>query len=406
MAADRRPTALIWCQHSVGLGHLVRTLAIADGLTDSFDVVVLNGGPLPNRTRVPLGVEIVNLPPLGHGDGYDLISREADVGVEEAQAERIRVILETLRRTDPVVVVVELFPFGRKKFAFELDPLLDAIHAMGDDRPQVVCSLRDILVNQRRDQARHDERASLRCNRDFDAVLVHADPAFCRLEDSFRPATPLQIPVHYTGFVAPDGADRIARDVVEPRMIVSAGGGMVGRPLFDAAIDVHHAVHQRAGLSTTIVAGPFLPADDWAAINVAAERSPHLTVVRQVDHLADEIACSTLSVSQCGYNTFLDLVRAGTPAVVVPYAEGKEDEQLRRARQLADLGLVQVAERPEAELLLDAITAAIDRHPAPAGLDIDGRRRTAAIVAELTGYAIGRHHLSHPTRPAPGALVP
>ena len=85
----------------------------------------------------------------------------------------------------------KLFPFGRKKFAFELLPLLETARSA---RPQttIACSLRDILVNR---SLSHDQLAAERANRYFDAVLVHADPRFARLEESFRPATPLRAPV-------------------------------------------------------------------------------------------------------------------------------------------------------------------------------------------------------------------
>ncbi len=120
---------------------------------------------------------------------------------------RREMILGAYRRHRPRVVMIELFPFGRKKFADELLPLLELAHA-DRARPLVVCSVRDILVG-RSDQPEHDERASRLANRWFDAVLVHADPRFARLEESFRPRTPLEIPVRYTGFVVA-GRDRRA----------------------------------------------------------------------------------------------------------------------------------------------------------------------------------------------------
>src|SRR6185503_4053525 len=151
--------------------------------------------------------------------------------------------------------------FGRKAFEFELLPLLEAAVARGADRPKVVCSLRDILVNGRVNQARHDERASKRVNAFFDAVLVHSDPSFARLEESFRPHTPLQAPVHYTGFVAPPAQPSAVRRL--RRLLVSSGGGIVGEPLVRAAVEAHAALHAATGLSTTVVAGPFLPAPVW-----------------------------------------------------------------------------------------------------------------------------------------------
>ena len=58
---NNQPSLLFYCQHSLGMGHLVRSLALAAGLARSFRVVFLNGGPLPDGMQPPLGVEIVAL---------------------------------------------------------------------------------------------------------------------------------------------------------------------------------------------------------------------------------------------------------------------------------------------------------------------------------------------------------
>ncbi len=52
-AAMSRPRLLFYCQHSLGLGHLARSLAIAGALADTFDVTLLNGGRLPAGTVLP-----------------------------------------------------------------------------------------------------------------------------------------------------------------------------------------------------------------------------------------------------------------------------------------------------------------------------------------------------------------
>lgn len=382
-----RPRLLFHCQHSLGLGHLVRSLALASGLAEHFDVVLLNGGRLPEGTRVPAGVRVVDLPPLGHDADHRLVSHDPGRTVDEAKDARRRLVLEAYEATAPAVVLVELYPFGRRKFEFELLPLLDAVAAT-PRRPLVVCSVRDILVG-RSDGGRHDERASRRANASFDAVLVHADPAFARLEESFRPATPLRVTVHHTGFVAPPAPPAPAGPPGPPadRVLVSAGGGMVGEPLFRAAAGAAGEVRRRTGLSTTIVAGPFLPAPALDGLRAAAAGCPALDVVRRVDDLAAEIRRASVSVSQCGYNTTLDLLRAGTPAVVVPYAEGGEDEQTRRAERLAAMGALRMVPPTEldARRLAAEVADIVRFRPAPVALDLDGRTTSARIVAELAG---------------------
>jgi predicted glycosyltransferase len=380
-----RPTLLFYCQHAVGLGHLVRSLALAEALAAQFDVVLLNGGRMPETTVIPPGVRVVNLPPLGHDSTFNLVSHDAAHSVEQAVVERPQIILGELARSRPAVVLIELYPFGRKKFEFELLPLLDAIHAMGSDRPRVVCSVRDILVGQRPDQADHDERASRLANRYFDAVLVHSDPQFARLDETFQPATPMTVPIHYTGFVTNGSAIEVLPSQRKRRVLVSAGGGMVGEPLFRAVAAAHHRWHAEIGLTTTVVAGPFLPDAAWEWVRAEAEHVDGLSAVRYLPDLRVEMARSAVSVSQCGYNTTMDILRAKVPAVVVPYAEGREDEQRRRADRLVALGVLHclAADHLDAATLADAVIGAATSTPSPVSLDLDGRQASARIVAEL-----------------------
>jgi predicted glycosyltransferase len=391
---------MFYCQHSVGLGHLVRSLTLAEGLAERFDVTFLSGGPIPEQLTAPGasrpdGVRIVQLPPLGHDDSYELVSRDPRYTVEQACELRTRQIGDLFELTRPAALLVELYPFGRKKFAFELRPLLERAR-VARPAPVVVCSLRDILVGSRRDQQRHDDRAQELTDAYFDAVLVHSDPAFARLEETFHPTTQLHVPVHHTGFVRPPRrtpssapSSPVERELGRrPRVIVSAGGGLVGEPLFRAALAGHPVWHAR-GLSTLLVTGPFLPEPVRAELEQAAAGTPGLEVVDFLPDLAGAIEASAVSVSQVGYNTTMDLLGAGTPAVVVPYNEGKEDEQAERARRLARLGLVQV---PDGVLdrepltggaLAAAVLAALDRPPAAVTLDLDGRERTADLLADL-----------------------
>jgi len=388
-----RPTLLLYCQHSVGMGHLTRSFALAAGLTERFRVVFLNGGPMPADVTPPRDVEIVDLPPIGMLEGGRLTSGDPRFTLEEAQRVRREMILASWQRERPAVIVVELFPFGRAKFAGEILPLLDAARAGGARRPVVACSVRDILVTGRARQTEHDDRASTLANAHFDAVLVHADPRFARLEESFKPNVPLRTPVHYTGFVAPADtpapggrATRRARRVRRVRrVVVSAGGGLVGEPLLRAAIEAQPRLWASQRLGMLVVAGPLLPEDAWRCLQTAAAGRPGLALRRAVPNLCDVLRRSALSVSQCGYNTALDVARAGVRALYVPYAAEHETEQTDRARRLARMSAARVLDAAElsAERLAAEIAATASFRPAPLALDLTGAARSARLLDEL-----------------------
>lgn len=336
-----RPAILFYCQHSLGLGHLVRSLALAERLAERFRVMLLNGGRWPKGIVLPPSVELINLPPLGMDETNQLISHDKRVSVERALERRKKMIAVCFDKLRPAVVLVELFPFGRKKFAGELIPLLQAARAI-ETRALVVCSLRDILVSQRENQQKYDDRAAALANEFFDLVLVHSDPAFARFEESFNPSIPMSVPVKYTGFVVPRSAPSSRAETKQKRIVVSAGGGIVGEPLLRMAIEAHSCFDGDSQIEMKVIGGPFLHEESWQALRSLSRGKKRLRLVRRVTDLCRELSGAALSISQAGYNTCLDVLRAGVPALLVPFANVNEDEQRKRALRLQGLGVVKV----------------------------------------------------------------
>jgi predicted glycosyltransferase len=380
-----QPSILFYCQHSLGMGHLVRSMALAAGLTERFRVVFLNGGPLPKGIRLATGVEIIDLPPLGLDSSGRLVSRDGGYSVDSARRLRRAIILDTFRSLRPQITLIELFPFGRKKFADELLPLLDEASKTGPSRPLVVCSLRDILVGREGDQQKHDDRAVAIANQYFDAILVHSDPAFARLEESFHACSKLATPVHYTGYVSLErGVNPGSNIIRHRRIVISAGGGLVGHRLLQTAIEASLALRDE-DIEMKVIAGPFLPEQSWQSLCAAARGQEGVCVVRTVPDLYDELRAAAASVSQCGYNTTLDILQSGVPALVVPFADGSEDEQMKRAERLERLGAVRVLDqhRMNATRLADEIRALLHFKPQAPALDLNGSRNSGRILERL-----------------------
>src|SRR4051794_20508076 len=166
---------LFYVQHLLGLGHLKRAELLAQAMTSSgLDVTVALGGPL--LAEVPFAhTRIEPLPPANiAGEDFSTLIDASGRPVDEGwKSERRAALLDLWRRTDPDVVLLELFPFGRRQFRFELIPLLEAVHA-SPRRPRVACSVRDVLVQAKRPERETDAVDIVR--RYFDQVLVHGDP--------------------------------------------------------------------------------------------------------------------------------------------------------------------------------------------------------------------------------------
>ncbi len=394
--AAARPSLLFYCQHSLGIGHLTRSFALAQAMARHFQVVFLNGGRLPAGLPVPDNIEVIDLPPLGMDDGHTVISRDALHNVAQAKLRRGALIDAAVRQHRPAVLLVELFPFGRKKFAGEILPMIRAARRQSGGRALVACSLRDILVDARPDQQHHDDRARWLADRYFDTVLVHADPAFARLEDSFHPSRPMRVPVHYSGYVVP-ARETLAQQPRGAHLLVSAGGGIVGDALFRTALQARALL--RTPLTLRLIAGPFLPEAHWLALQQAARGVAGVELLRQVPDMVAEMRAARASISQCGYNTALDIVVAGVPALVVPYQTPAENEQTERATRMAALGAM--LHMNPAELnpagLAAHIEALLGFRPRAAALDLNGARRSAQWLHQM--------HLAAPATLALGATA-
>ena len=195
-----KPALLFYCQHSVGLGHLMRSYALCERLAERFRVVLLCGGELPEGIAPPADVELVPLPPLGVKPGEGFGSGDPRYTTERAWAVRAERILSALR---------DVAAGGRARRAVpvrarEVRPRARAA-ARGGARSGRVHGLQPARhPRQRRapTSARTTTAPRALADAHLDAVLVHCDPRFARLEETFRPSAPLRVPVHYTGFVA------------------------------------------------------------------------------------------------------------------------------------------------------------------------------------------------------------
>jgi predicted glycosyltransferase len=331
---------LVYCQHSLGMGHLVRSLAVAGALTDRFRVMLLNGGRFPKGIFVPPGVQVVNMPPLGIDEKNQIVSHDRRTSVKRALDFRKKMIRTCFDNLRPAVVLLEVFPFGQKKFAGELLPLLQAARSE-ETRAVVVCSLRDIQTGKKDRQQKSDDRAAALANRYFDVVLAHSDPSFARFHESFYSKVRLEVPVIQTGFVVAHANSFQRVETNGKRIVVSAGGGVAGEPLLRMAIEAHSHFDDPQ-LEMKIIGGPFLPDESWNALRTLARGKPQLSLVRHVPNLCDELRSAAASVSQAGYNTCIDIVRAGVPALVVPFAKDNDGEQYKRALRFQHLGAVRV----------------------------------------------------------------
>src|SRR5580700_4265426 len=106
---------LFHVQHLLGIGHLQRSLRIAEALVArGVAVTLVHGGPpVPALSRAR-GIDIVALPPIRARDATFALVDGAGHPVSEAlRVARRDKLLATFAELRPDIVVIEGFPFAR-----------------------------------------------------------------------------------------------------------------------------------------------------------------------------------------------------------------------------------------------------------------------------------------------------
>lgn len=379
------PRLFFWVQHLLGIGHLRRATALARAIAqDGFDVTIASGGPaVPELDPGP--VDFVQLPAAHATDSsfatiVDESGRKLD---DEWWEARSAALMHAFHQARPYIVLIELYPFGRRAFRTELKPLLHAC-AFSEPRIPVVVSLRDILVDKGRADRAAETVAIVRSQ--VDRVLVHGDPTLFRLDETFPAAKEIADKISYTGYVVNRLPPRVRPS---GEVLVSAGGGVVGRGLLECALKAR-PLTRLADAPWRIVTGPQLPESDLAAIRTQAAAMTNVAVDRYRPDFQALLASCRVSVSQAGYNTLMEILAAGTRAVVVPFAEAGETEQTGRARRLAERGLIGLVEADELTpaALAAAIDAADTRKPGrKLAIDLGGALKTAFLLRQAMEQA-------------------
>lgn len=355
-------SVLIAVTHLLGSGHLVRAANLARALVQGGFSVTLASGGMPLRAMEDEPFAFVQLPPI-RTEGTDfrtLLDENGQPIDPERRTTRIAMLEELAARLRPDVVIVEHFPFGRRQLAAEF---LALIAAAKSARPEalVLSSVRDVLVTPRPDRIAEAED---RIAGMFDAVLVHGDADFLPLDRSWPVGEGLAAKLRYTGYLADDRPAGIALENGE--VIVSGGGSAAALPLFACAVAA--ARLDRSGRRWRILAGRGMAEADLGLL--AADAPEKVVIERARPDFPALLAGCAVSISQAGYNTVLDLVAAGRPAIVVPFDAGNETEQTVRAEAMERAGLARCFRLSgdfvgDAVALADAVGEAMGAQPRP-----------------------------------------
>ncbi len=377
---------LFYVQHLLGVGHLRRAAVLTREMAKRGLKVTLVCGGFPIRDLDLEGVTLAQLPPLRSRDETfrELIDEEGRLVDDAWRNHRRDLLLEILAKVKPHALGIEMFPFGRRKLAFELIPLLETAR-VSEPRPWIFCSVRDVLNFPRKPNRAAE--AVARVHSWFDRVLVHGDENLIGFEESFPLADEIASYIDYTGYVGGQAVSRAgAGHPGWNEVVVSAGGSALGVELFRAAVAAR-PLSSLAKHTWRVLGGTHLPTNSLKRL---IERAPSGVIVEPSrSDFRDVLANCAVSVSQGGYNTIMDLFATSVRAVVLPFVGVGETEQDFRAQRLEQHGLVR---RLEADKLSPLnLAKAVDEvalapPPPPVTINISGAERTAELVFNAAAH--------------------
>lgn len=309
---------LYYCQSLVGVGHLACSLRIIRELLGHAEVDLVHGGlDTPEMFEHP-GFRTLRLPTLLHDDDSGgFVAPEHEAGLDAMWALR-RVAIASFLKMPYDAVVVEFYPFGRRRFKAEILGLLADVRERCGPVP-VFCSVREVLVPR---PVENERRMVESVRKHIHTVFVRSDPAVIDFAETFSLAHEIGDRIVHTGYIGP--AAPAVRPPRRPQVLVSVGGGNVGRELLEAAIG---AAALMPRLHVVLATGSRMPEAEREALRASA-RSGNVEVLPFLADFPQRLMESACSISMGGDNTLLEVLTARTPALAWPY-QGTPEQGIR-----------------------------------------------------------------------------
>jgi predicted glycosyltransferase len=374
---------LMYSHDSYGLGHLRRTLALAEafvGAETNTSILILTGSTVSSAFRMSFGIDLVKLPSAVKVASRVYEPSRMSIEFESLKNLRSSLILSAVKSFDPDAFIVDKAPLGMKR---EVYPALEYLHT---ERPSTltVLGLRDVMDDPARIRRTWREgRISTAIETLYDTILVYGPREIYDPLPEYGLSVATLRRSHYVGYVGRASIPEETSDLeFEPGyVLVTAGGGGDGFHLLKNYLESLRG--PEPAFESLVVTGPMMDAASMRKI----ERLARGLRVRVMEFRADMerlIRDAGAVVSMGGYNTTVELLVAHKPALIVPRVEPRV-EQLIRAEQLADMGLVDMIHPHDLtpRLMRTKVEELLERDPASAPrveVDLSGASRAVRLV--------------------------
>lgn len=339
---------LMYSHDTYGLGHIRRTLAIAEHLSsDNTNILILTGSPLAGRFRFPPGVDFVRIPGMIKRSNDDYLPLSIRIDPLQALEIRKSIILATAKTFMPDLFIVDKEPLGLKR---EVLPTLEWLN-----RDLLTCStilgLRDVMDDSdtvRENWQKKDVYASI--EELYTEVWVYGEKAIYDSITEYAIPPSISDKLYFTGYIprkvppsfeVEEICQKLNIDSKTPLVTVTTGGGADGFWVLNSFLTMLESMAASSDsmpFRSIIITGPFLLDDENAVVQERA-RVLGVTVYTFFARMEPLFAASDLVVCMGGYNTLCEILSQQTPSLVIP-RETPRKEQLIRAMAMKKRGLV------------------------------------------------------------------
>jgi predicted glycosyltransferase len=388
----RRAGKVMFYSHDTfGLGHLRRTLAIANHLQANaagLSQLIVTGSPAASAFPLPAGADFVKLPSVTKDDDGTYVPRSLDTSFQRLRDMRAELVLGAAKHFRPDVLIVDHAPAGLK------GEMLPALRWLEEHLPQtrLVLGMRDIIdAAPVVRQAWSREGVYDLLDTTYDAILGYGqrDLYDSVREYGFSPMAAAKFRyVGYLGRAAPTVAKAAIRKRIgmatDRLVVVVAGGGGDGTHLMRTAIRGMRKHGKRAPFDMLVIGGPLMALADAASLQDLLGRRRNLHYLQFTAEMTSYLAAADAVVSMGGYNTVCELAAVGTPAIIVPRVAPRQ-EQAIRARMLEAHGIARMVHPDDlgSKSLLRAIDDLLNGPKPTARLPLDGLANMVDALAVI-----------------------
>src|SRR5215210_7779366 len=382
---------LFFSNELIGLGHLRRTLSIANRLAElepASSSLIVTGSPVVPWFGMPPRVDVLKLPGWTRDEQGDRRAGGLALDVGGLHAVRSGIELAVASSFEADVAVVDKLPLGP---GGELTQALEALR--GFPRCRVVLGLRDIDDAPERVRKEWGPEMRAAIERYYDSILVYGPTS---APDAIRSVgwTDLSVPVHHVGYLGWPMSHQPAPDLPAGYLLATVGGGHDGFRLLEGVLEA--VALEPLPCPTVAITGPLMATPQLQRLRRLAT-GVDAQVIEFRGDMDRVLAGARAVVGMAGYNTVAEVMRARRPALLVPRTRPSQ-EQLVRARTVSAHGSYEMLHPDELspERMREALGRLLELpHPAAPPDEFEGAERSARLLSALADEPRARRHVPH-----------